>query len=525
MANQWHYQLFGEEFGPVSEDVVRGLVSKGTLGVDDPVRRDGGRWMPASDALSDREATTATAVLPDAAEDADDADDWYCEVLGQELGPLSFNDLLRFAESGELSAEDQIRFGAEGKWRRVGSMGRLVAVLPYQNIPQTKPKKTKAVPAPSPVVTAPVATHPAPPTLKTLTLADVPEATELTWFAWIRGVEYGPSSLLQLQQSLASGQLSPSDFVRLGPTGSWCPSSTVNEILGQLTSALTCATATPPAALPATAPATARVAPSAPAKGSNPSVSSVPATTPAKPINVVEPKPEAAAAPAPTPKADPPPIAPKAESVSSSSSGGYGGSSSYGGGSSSTWQSQAAKSPPKPVSKPRASSGGGMSFDFSAITGMFDAKSLGMGGGVIAAALLVIAFMYMPSGNGLEVSVFKQLHPLLVEFQKVREKKGSDAEVQAIASKVQQICPPLAASLEKRAAVTRPASQKLFWIAKYRMAEMLSKGAATRSGAEVECEQMLYDVSQILKLPMEAPKPPETPAPGKNKPKVLDVGT
>jgi len=155
---------------------------------------------------------------------------------------------------------------------------------------------------------------------------------------------------------------------------------------------------------------------------------------------------------------------------------------------------------------------------------MLDAKTLGMGGGAIAAVALVFAFMYMPAGNGLEANAFKELHPLFVEFQKIREKKGSDAEVQALSSKVEKVCPPLAAALEKRASVSRPASQKLFWVSKYRMKEMLSKGVATRTSAEIECERMLYEVSQVLKLPMDAPKPVETVEP-KNKAKVLDVGT
>lgn len=492
MASQWHYQLFGEEFGPVSEDVLRNLLAKGTLAGDDSVRTTGGKWIAASVAFSsapERNISTATAVLTEDADEADESEDWYCQVLGQELGPLSFNDLLRFAESGELSADDQIRFGADGKWRRVGSMGRLVAVLPYQAAPATSQRKARTAAAPKPVATV------AAPPVKTVSLADLPEATELKWFAWIRGVEYGPSSLLQLQQSIKTGQLSSSDFVKLGATGTWCPPSMVNDILTELVRvAAKAPAAVAPVATPAAAPPVT--------KPSNPVVPVVAATPPANPVAPPESKP---APPPVVAKVEPVPPPPKPETTPTASS--YGSSSSYGGSSTSSWQSQAAKTPPKPTPKPRASSGSGMSFDFSAITSMLDAKTLGVGGGALAAVALVYALMFMPTGNGVEVSAFKQLHPLLVEFQKVRESKGSDAEVQAIATKVEKICPPIVESLKNRANVTRPASQKLLWISKYRIKEMIAKGATTRSSAEIECESMMWDVSKILNLPMDEPKP------------------
>ncbi len=535
MAKHWHYQLFGEEFGPVSEDVIRNLMAQGTLASDDPVRHKGGAWTPIHAALSPATASVGTAVIhepPDETDDSDDVEDWYCQILGQELGPLSFNDLLRFAEGGELSADDQLRLGIDGKWRRVGSMGRLVAVLPYVPAPPTKQSKSSidvvqvqekpATPAPK---AAPAVATPAPvakPAVVTISLNEIPEATHLSWFAWIRGVEYGPSSLLQLQQWIQTGQLSGTDFVKYGPTGQWCPSSTVNEILDQLKTVA----AAKAHAIPApSAPVTKSVAatPATPAvKPSNPTVATVAAAAvkaPSAPeVKAVE-KPavakveQAPVAPPPEPKPAPPAPTP----VSSTSS--------YGGSSASNWQAPVAKVPPKPVAKPRASSSGGSSIDFSAMMSKLDAKTLGVGGGAIAAVALVFVFMYMPAGNGLEAQAFKQLHPLFVEFQKVREKKGSDAEVQAIATKVEKICPPLVVALDKRAGVSRPASQKLLWVAKYRMKEMLVKGIATRTAEEVQCEQLLYDAAQALKLPMDAPKPVETATPKGKAAKVLDVGS
>ena len=515
MAGQWHYQLFGEEFGPVAEDTLRELIAHGTLGEDDPVRRNGGKWEPAGQALSLRATngtSTSTAVASTPEDDSSEDDnlpEWYCQILGQELGPLTFDELLHFAESGELSADDQVRFHATGKWRRVGSMGRLVSVLPYQNssvtrVGKKKPAAKAAVEAPAPVAqpAAPQTTY-------------APAASEPAWFAWIRGVEYGPSSLLQLQQYLASGQLSATDFVKYGMTGAWCPPSTVPQMLAQYTVTL------PPAAAPTPAPAPAPAAPVA-KKPSNETITTVAATKPAAAPSKVESAPTAVKpVEAPAAKVEPPREEPVSTPVTPPSSS----TSSYGG-SSSNWQAKTVSPPPKPAARPAKSSGGGASFDFSAITSLLDVKTLGIGGGVIAAAVLVIGVMYMPAGQGVEVGAFKELHPLYVEFQKIREKKGSEAEVAALGQKVSKVCPPIAKQLEPRASVSRPASQKLFWVAKYRMNEMIAKGAATRSAAEIECERMLFDVSKALKLPMDEPKPVETAAakgggPGKEE-KTLD---
>ncbi|MEI2700394.1 MAG: hypothetical protein V9E94_19445, partial [Microthrixaceae bacterium] len=89
---------------------------------------------------------------------------------------------------------------------------------------------------------------------------------------------------------------------------------------------------------------------------------------------------------------------------------------------------------------------------------MIDAKTLGIGGGVIAAAALVIGLMYMPAGQGAEIQAFKELHPLYVEFQKIRESKGSPSDLEALRTKISKVCPPIAKTMEPRASV-EPARQ------------------------------------------------------------------
>jgi hypothetical protein len=77
------------------------------------------------------------------------ADEWFCRLGDQDLGPLSFDELLKYAELEQLSADDEVKLGEHGKWRRVGSIGRLMAAMPYKaiekNIVPTSPRsKTPA---------------------------------------------------------------------------------------------------------------------------------------------------------------------------------------------------------------------------------------------------------------------------------------------------------------------------------------------------------------------------------------------
>ncbi len=71
-------------------------------------------------------------------------DEWYVSVGGKTYGPVTFDRLLKLAAANRLKAESLVRLGVEGKWRRAGSIGRIVAVLPSQ-------AETKSISAPKTV--------------------------------------------------------------------------------------------------------------------------------------------------------------------------------------------------------------------------------------------------------------------------------------------------------------------------------------------------------------------------------------
>jgi hypothetical protein len=186
MSQRWHYQLFGEQFGPVSEPELRQLLAAGTLAPDDLVRLDKFKdWLPASEALqlessseqSDEHAVEVAAEIADLSElafqfddsgsttqravygrakspepanpnlagaaassfggaeddeelvEPEDGPQWFYQSLGQEFGPVSLAELLSLAAEGELSNSDLVRDAVDGEWRPAGSVSGISAAL------------------------------------------------------------------------------------------------------------------------------------------------------------------------------------------------------------------------------------------------------------------------------------------------------------------------------------------------------------------------------------------------------------
>lgn len=142
MEEQWYYRMFGEEFGPMPLGKLKELVESGSITVDDEVRRDhSSEWVLANTVkelgLGDPDVDgevdldefwgATVEVHPEKGRD-----EWFCLIGGQELGPLAFDEVGGYVEREQLSATDMVKLGADGKWRAVGSIGRLMALIPYQ---------------------------------------------------------------------------------------------------------------------------------------------------------------------------------------------------------------------------------------------------------------------------------------------------------------------------------------------------------------------------------------------------------
>lgn len=78
------------------------------------------------------------------------SDQWIYRSLGREFGPLPFEIIVNLAKRGTITADTEIKLGVDGKWRVAGSIGRLVAVLPFtaaKQVVNAKPKSPTSLPA------------------------------------------------------------------------------------------------------------------------------------------------------------------------------------------------------------------------------------------------------------------------------------------------------------------------------------------------------------------------------------------
>jgi hypothetical protein len=80
--------------------------------------------------------------------------DWFCEILGEQLGPMPWEDLVYLAERGNLRASHRVRRAAEGDWRcareiaglpLIGSERELVVVAEQDSAFEIGPGKRESL--------------------------------------------------------------------------------------------------------------------------------------------------------------------------------------------------------------------------------------------------------------------------------------------------------------------------------------------------------------------------------------------
>lgn len=185
--SQWYYELLSEQFGPASEQEIHELIEVGTLSESDRVRHEESeQWMSvaeftethsnasfASD-LSDlqfefeessagsrtnqrAEVLAQRSALPEASGSSNDSPppaQYYCQVLGQTLGPMELDDLTLLVTTGQLSRKDAVRLGDDGEWLAAVKLEELSAAFPemttrtVQSPEASVTQEKKAVPPP-----------------------------------------------------------------------------------------------------------------------------------------------------------------------------------------------------------------------------------------------------------------------------------------------------------------------------------------------------------------------------------------
>jgi len=548
--------MFGEEFGPVPLETLQELVEAGSISAADEVRRGSSRgWIPAESVpelgLADA-GSVATATRPAPADTPSrKLDEWYCRIMEEEFGPLSFEELVKFAEHEHLGADDVVKLGRDGKWRRVGSIGRLMAVLPYieaaptQRARRTEPPKSaeaqkaeqeaaqRAQAAEAILAQANAAYKAAEEQAQAqLAWAGGPQV-DRAWWCWIGGVEMGPMDLNRVVSLAYAAQLKPTDYVKNGPLGQYLPASNISGLFAAVQILTAAADArqqarlqahallhppvptapSAPTAVPAPTPVSAPVAPaqaattqsSVPAQTaktaatpkSDPVVAQIPKAKSNPNVStqlVSESKPERPAEPA---AVEPVPAAPSLASSPTSTANSY---ASSGFGSSSSMSSMASAAPrPMPAPRPARPKS-------TLIPDLMEKLQGPQAKGILAAVVavaLVFGWSFLPKSRGADLKHYHTLKALLDEIKAKRQ--SSPGELASVRTKLEQAGKEVAAYMKDRASRDDFAKQCLLWASRDEIPKMLGAGLEKESPAEVNFETRLKEASYELGL---AKRPP-----------------
>ncbi|WP_397569484.1 GYF domain-containing protein [Schlesneria sp. T3-172] len=454
-GDSWHYKLFGDEFGPVSVETLIELAANQTLSPDDEVRAGvRGSWRRADSITQLAGHFSSVATLPAApvatrgrATESSDSQGWYYKLFGNEFGPVSFDELIELAKNQTLSVNDDVRFGEGGVWRRAGSIGKLMAHLPFQD-----PKKSFSVtldqrPAASRKARASVPEVPQVVEDETEVFDTAPEETETVvetkpvvedkWWCTIRGKEYGPVPLSKLMEWVANGRLVREDFVRQG--------FNAYVVAGEL-----------PGLFPELPKAVVETK------------SDFRTTTPTRPIPAAPPSESVRPVTPPVEVSSPPPSMPASNPWQAGGGG-------------------AATRPMVPMRRPPAKSGG-MDKLLKPILGVVGVVVLG---GLI---YLILPFL----GESADVKRFKILKTAYAEMQNARaaDTPPSKDELKKITAKMAKVAKPIETELKGK---TGAATAKLRSLAK-KMQEVGKEDLSKPTDAEKLMNKTVTDLARILKV-------------------------
>ena len=158
--------------------------------------------------------------------------EWFCQVMGSEVGPLNQVQLVDMVRTHQLNPEDLVRRG-NSPWVAAFEVKGLFEAAAKPPVP--KPKLAEKPPSkPEPVKEAvgnAVASHGERNATKTNpTPAAEPSATDVSdWFCIASGQKMGPLGFTELKKLAADGSLREKDRVW---RGSWPKFQQANEVDG-----------------------------------------------------------------------------------------------------------------------------------------------------------------------------------------------------------------------------------------------------------------------------------------------------
>ncbi|MDA1016043.1 MAG: GYF domain-containing protein [Planctomycetota bacterium] len=151
---------------------------------------------------------------------------FYCQMLGQELGPMMLSDVMVLIRNSEVTSSDLVREG-DGAWVPAGQIEKLQIAFETQLAPAVAPaRSSQRSGKPKQSTKTGTTTKPAPAATVT---ASAPAASTV-WFCRIQGKEYGPIDDATLVQWVTERRLLAENEVRKGDAGDWFTVQSVPDL-------------------------------------------------------------------------------------------------------------------------------------------------------------------------------------------------------------------------------------------------------------------------------------------------------
>ena len=371
---------------------------------------------------------------------------WYWQVLGHEMGPVSFKELQRMVSNDELQANDLIKRGPAGAWGPAGSNHGL---FPHGT-------KKEASQAPASAVPAAESASALEQAAATRVVSDNPAAER--WYCWIGAQEYGPIDAVTLAKWTQENRVTRNDYVKLEQTGEWYQAGTIEGLFPPVPAVeAQPVVPTPPDEPTQTSPV---AKPETPQVAARAAASEIPSTT---------------------------------DYDSRPSTSSFGGGAAGGG-----WGAARGAAPamPRKPAVPRGKSGGG-GFSMPNVNLPVVAGALAVVGG------LVLGWYFFPSAgfsSAKDAEAYNTLVSMLAECQKLRAKSASEAEWTAFTDRCTNQAKPIVDRLKIEANSERQGKQHLLWASRDFLPKMLADSKTGGTEAEKLFEEHLNKARTLLNL-------------------------
>lgn len=437
MSEQWFYQVFGEEFGPVPFESLKGMIEDGTITGDDLVREgESGEWRSAGRLNGDAEPEVlddldALLLVDETSEPLPaSSSDWYCRFFGEEFGPMSRENLQAMARNGELAPSDEIRQGG-GDWRPASEqVGWFEGDTVSTSTPGAPPRIVGAGGPAQPSSAKP---------------PQAPITTTGEWYCWIGEREFGPVDIETLVSWAVDERISHDHYVKMGKEGEWFLAGSVPGLIPEKS-------APPPQNEPQPdEPPQVGEFRKQETTGSEGAGTAATSNTAADLVNDAAKQQMRASVGQESPSPARPTASPRRPAAT-----------------------------PKPRKTKAASSGRSPIVEF-----LTSPTGLGVVGAAVVVAALVFAGPLLLGGDDREM--YEKVNAFYTEFQQLRTKNASPAEWQSLQTRFDQELAPLTDKLEKTASSKAPVKQHLLWALRDFAPKMLS-GARIEPDTKPEVE-------------------------------------